>query len=313
MQNFTKYLESKNFAKSTQYTHLRYIDKFLGWYDQEVINCTKKDILKYLEYQKNQKEQSNRSRQLILNSLNHYFTFLVLDGQIENNPTSMIKIRGTRKKILYNIYSMEQLIIIYDDYYHNFIRNFDGRHIPASTRQRSVLSRQRNYIMLGLFLFQGIASYELHKITLQDVDLTKAVINIPASRKSNERKIPLNASQIGSLIHYINNIRPQFLEYYKGNSDALFLPLPENHKSTTHAKKLLGTIQDLAEQVKILDENFLNLKQIRASVITHWLKTEGLRKAQYLAGHCYISSTEYYLPNDLESLTDDIAKFNPFD
>ncbi len=47
-------------------------------------------------------------------------------------------------------------------------------------------------------------------------------------------------------------------------------------------------------------------------VITQWLKIDGLRKAQYYAGHRYISSTEKYLPNDIDGLIDDIAKFNPF-
>jgi integrase/recombinase XerD len=32
---------------------------------------------------------------------------------------------------------------------------------------------------------------------------------------------------------------------------------------------------------------------------------------QCLAGHRYVSSTEAYLINDLEDLTEDIAKFHP--
>ena len=164
--------------------------------------------------------------------------------------------------------------------------------------------------MLGLLLFQGLVYTKLHKITIEDVDINKAVINIQGSKKSNGRKIPLNASQIGSIINYMNNIRPQFLTHYSGNSNKLFLSTPTK-TGMPHTELHLASIYTFRGQIKTLDASFKNFKQIRASVITRWIKTQGLRKAQYLTGHRYISSTEHYLPNDLESLTDDIAKYNP--
>jgi integrase/recombinase XerD len=88
--------------------------------------------------------------------------------------------------------------------------------------------------------------------------------------------------------------------------------LPESSKQKTNATNLMHTLKPLTKQVKSIDKNLLNFKQIRASVITHWLKIEGLRKTQYNAGHRYISSTEKYLPNQIDGLIDDIAKFNPF-
>jgi len=68
----------------------------------------------------------------------------------------------------------------------------------------------------------------------------------------------------------------------------------------------------LAKQVKTIDRNFINFAQTRASVITHWLQTEGLRKAQYLAGHKTIASTENYTPNNIDNLIEDINKMHPF-
>jgi len=71
-------------------------------------------------------------------------------------------------------------------------------------------------------------------------------------------------------------------------------------------------LKKLITQVKSIDRNFTSFAQIRTSVITHWIQTEGLRKAQYLAGHRNIASTEMYLPNDLNELMNDIQRFNPF-
>jgi len=312
MEQFTQFLEAKNLSKSTQRHYLLYVNQFSQWFDKDVINCTKKDILNYLAYLKNKRNQANITRRNSLIALNHYFTFLMQNDTINQNPTALIKIRGTQKKMLYNIFSFDELEQLNDNYYHNFIRNFDDNHIPKNQRKQSYLSRQRNYIILSFLIYQGLITSELQKITLDDLDLIKATIHIQGRNKGSQRTMNLNASQIGALMHYTQNIRPQFFEYRSDETNQLFLPLPESGKTHTKSLKTMHTYKVLTPQIKTLEAKFKNFVQIRASVITHWIKTVGLRKAQYLAGHRHINSTEHYLPNDLESLTDDITKFNPF-
>jgi site-specific recombinase XerD len=318
MEDFINYLESKNHSKTTQKAYLRNVNLFLEWYKVEPINCTKKDIIKYLEHLQTQKLQENITRRNSLIAINHYFTFLYKNEEVQGNPTALIKIRGTHKRNLYNIYTGEELQQLYDNYYHTFIRNYESKcfasrlgGIPANQREQTLLSRQRNYVMLGLLVYQGLATNELQKITLADIDLQKAKIKITGGKKSNERTLNLNASQIGSLINYIENIRPKFFTFC-AETDKLFFALPESSKQKTNATNLMHTFKPLTKQVKSIDKNLLNFKQIRASVITQWLKIDGLRKTQYYAGHRFISSTEKYLPNNLDGLIDDITKFNPF-
>jgi site-specific recombinase XerD len=165
--------------------------------------------------------------------------------------------------------------------------------------------------MLGLLVYQGLATNELQKINVYDIDTNKGTIKISSSKKSNERTLILRASQIGAMINYIENIRPKFFTFCE-ERESLFFALPESSKQKTNATNLMHTFKQLTKQVKSIDKNLLNFKQIRASVITQWLKIEGLRKTQYYAGHRYISSTEKYLPNQIDGLIDDIAKFNPF-
>ena len=74
---------------------------------------------------------------------------------------------------------------------------------------------------------------------------------------------------------------------------------------------LQNAIQKLLEKLKKKHKEIENLKQIRASVITGWLKVYNLREVQYMAGHRYVSSTESYLINDLEDLKEDINKYHP--
>lgn len=318
MEKFISYLQSKNLAQSSINHYTDYTNKFFTYTSKEAKQVEKKDVLKYLQYLQDKKGYENITRRNHLIAINHYFTFLLKAEQVANNPTALIKIRGTQKKHLYRTYTPEELEQLYDSYYHSFIKNFDALcyapklgGIQTNQTKQTLLSRQRNYAMLGLLVYQGLHTNELQKIQLNDIDLDKAQIHITGGKKSNERTIPLNASQIGFLINYIKQIRPNFFTYCE-ESQQLFLPLPEASKGKTDSERLIQTFKPLTRHIKTLDKHFLNFKQVRASVITHWLKTYGLRKAQYYAGHKYISSTENYLPNEMESLTDDISKYNPF-
>lgn len=308
---FIQFLEAKNLSKKTQVAYIRNINLFLAWYNKPVINCTKKDVLKYLEHLQVNKNLQNITRRNALIAINHYFTCLLKAEQIKINPTALIKIRGTHKQQLYRTYTAEELQTIYDNFYTVYVQNYDDSHIPKNQRTQCFLSRQRNFIMLGFLINQGLATNELQKLHITDIDLTKGTATITGSKKSNERKLALHQTQIGSLIHYINNIRPQFFSYCT-ESDKLFFTLPESSKQKTATINLMHVFKPLTKQVKAIDANFLNFKQVRASVITTWLKTHGLRKAQYMAGHKYISTTERYLPNEITGLIDDISKFNPF-
>lgn len=73
-----------------------------------------------------------------------------------------------------------------------------------------------------------------------------------------------------------------------------------------------GITQMMLSHLRKINSRIKNFEQIRASVITAWLKQYDLRKVQYLAGHQYVSSTEKYKANDIDELQDDIKKFHPF-
>ncbi len=70
------------------------------------------------------------------------------------------------------------------------------------------------------------------------------------------------------------------------------------------AGDLMQTIRKYAPQVK-------SVKQLRASVITHWLGKNNMREVQYMAGHKYVSSTELYQQTKLEDLQKDVNSFHP--
>lgn len=308
MKEFTAYLQNRDLSKATQEYYVYNVTRFLLWYKNDPIGCRKKDIIKYLDYLQNTLNLENITRRNHLIALDHYFTFLGL-----KEVTAFIKIRGTKKKRLHYVFSVEELTQLCDDYYHGLIQNFEPKKNQSESRNRySLLARQRNYIMLGFMVYQGLATNELDLLHIGNIDFIKANVKIRAKREANTRKLPLHASQIGALMNYIQHIRPQFLTDKK-ETDKLFLPLSEQvFKGKKDNCSVAVSLRYLAKDLKSLHPRFSKLAQLRASVITHWLKAEGLRRTQYLAGHKSITSTEEYTTNNLEELADDLIKFNPF-
>ena len=310
-KGFTAYLEGKDFAPKTQKGCLSYIKLFFDWLGKEDIQVTKPDVLRYLEHLKN-KGLQNVTRQRQLKAINHYFTFLYQDGQITDNPCLFLKIVGTNKKTLHKIYTPEELDGLFDAYYLLYVRNYDdSRQRHDLSRHYSALSRERNALILSILLYQGTTTTEIDRIETGDIDLIKATIKIRSRKRLNERVLPLKAAQIGLLMQYLQNIRPQILQYHTTESNKLFLPLPVISKKIID-NELMYIYELLATQIRRIDRQFLNFTQIRASVVTFWIKTHGLRKAQYMAGYKNIRTTETYLPNNLEDLTNDISKLHPF-
>jgi site-specific recombinase XerD len=302
-QGFTNYLQGKNLSPATQHLYLRSVKKFFKWAQKEDLQVTKPDILKFLEYLNN-KGLSSRTRRHYLGGLNYYFACLCESEQISVNPCSFLKMRGTKIKRLHKIYTLEELETLFDNFYQIFVRNVDYSRIKGCRNELTALCRERNALILSFIIYQRATTGETENIELGDIDFFKATIKIRGIRRGNDKKIPLNAVQTGLLANYLQNIRPKLAEIYAIESDRLFF-LP--------SVSSVGTVFDLMEkQIKTIDRQFLSFKQLRASTLCYWIKTHGLRKAQYLAGHRYVSSTENYLGNNLEELIDDINKLHPF-
>lgn len=311
MQEFKTYLQNKNLSSVTIKEYKRQKNLFKNWHNGEAINCQKKDILEYLSYLKNTKKLQSISRNNALISLRHYFDYLLQQKEIATNPTTLIKLRGLNKRKLKHIYNLEELNSLADNYYQLEVKKAEENLILKANRnttKNSYLAQVRNYNILQLFIHQGLNTREVLELQTDDIQLHKAIIQIPkGSQRGNARNLPLHATQIGSLMQYINEIRPQLAKNKESN--LLFLPTKQSQKP---AKNVATALKKLSKALKVIDKQFSNFAQLRASVITYWIKTYGLRKAQYLAGHKSIVSTEEYIPNNIEDLAEDITKFNPF-
>lgn len=207
--------------------------------------------------------------------------------EINDNPCTNIDVKGVKRKILYETFSPEELETIYKNY-----------------KSENHLVHKRNKIILGLIIYQGIRTEELAKLTVSDVKLREGKIFIPGSRRHNERELTLEAHQLYDLMDYINETRKLFIAIRGQDSKNLFLSMGTSERFDNRMQKLTNQLTKQDKRVK-------EIKQVRASVITNWLKVHNIRKVQYMAGHRYVSSTEGYQANNMDDLKEDVNKYHP--
>ena len=151
-------------------------------------------------------------------------------------------------------------------------------------------------------VYQGLNTSELIRLELEDLQLYKGKVYVKSGARSNSRTLELKPWQVIEFLEYIKEVREEIIERKKLETNRVFIP---------SNKRLGNTVYHILKKLKRVNHQVENIHQIRASVITNWLKRYNLRQVQVMAGHRYISSTEKYLQDDLESLHEIVNNFHP--
>jgi integrase/recombinase XerD len=304
--DFVAYLFIKGYSSATVERYTKEVKRFIRWAEEgnmQVETISYADVLHHIQSKREQVSQ--RTISALINSLKHYYNHLQEIGAVAENPTTQIQIKGVKRRILYHILSKQELESLYENYEVKEEEEQEQKNKNQNWYRASYLTRKRNKIILGLIIYQGLSSRELGKLLEKDIQLRAGKIYIAGGRKSNEREMKLEAHQVLDVMEYTLKIRPELIALNKSNaSEKLFV-------NSQGGRSFNNVIQQLMKQLKEQNSKIKNAKQIRASVITHWLKQHNLRQVQYMAGHRYVSSTEAYRINDLDDLQEDISKYHP--
>lgn len=309
MATFTQYLQAKDLSRETVKAYNYYLLDFITWTDTQgidTISLTSGDIMAYLNQLKG-REISNTTRNNHLIAIRHYMDWQMQTHARADNPVQFIRLRGIRTRKLYPVLSQKELEQIYHGYEADF-RRTDKLHLEGLQR----LTRQRNKVMLGLVIYQGLFTSEVNSMTIKDLRLREGKIFVAGSRTSNERELDLKPQQIIELMEYQLSTRKELLRYTDQESELLFLPAAPCGKKQAQRSDALHTWKRLTGELKTMYPRLVNMLHIRTSVITLWLHQYDIRQVQYMAGHRYASTTEGYRVNQTEDLQQDIDQFHPF-
>ncbi len=292
--NFKEYRQKSGYSEKSIRVQDSHVNSFKSWCIRENVNfsdITYNQALKFIDSERDR----GISRQSIIreiNSIRIYFDYLLESGTIKQNVIKRIRIRQSGKKVLPEILSPAQL----EKIYHDFLNLPAWNHGTAAAK----LLHQRNIVILGLMIYQGLDSGEIARLETGHITLSESKIYIPSGRKSNSRSLRLQAMQILSLKTYLEETRRELLEKRNLQSPYLF-----------PAKKSSDMVCKIVEAVKKIHPELKDSRQMRSSVLMNWLKTNNIRQVQYMAGHKSIRSTEAYRREDLTDLTKQLELFHP--
>jgi len=314
-EKFKEWLLLKRYSPATATTTIRIVEYFRGWAEGEGITeleeVSYQDAMIFMQWS----SKHGASQKTIANYLNHikkYYQFLISEGAVKENPIAHIKVQGIKRKIYHDILNVEELQALYQNYPVTIERSLP----PSGERkggyppqEKNILSKRRNKVILGLLIYQGLRVEEVAALNVQDLQLRDGKITIHAQRRTAARTMRLESFQVYEMMDYEYETRKQFIALCQaqgdGTSDKLFLQWKKG-------ENFYGITQMMLSHLRKINGRIKNFEQIRASVITAWLKQYDLRKVQYLAGHKYVSSTEKYKANDIDELQEDVRKYHPF-
>lgn len=258
----------------------------------ESLNTT--EILKIIQIQKN--KYTSQVLNSHIQTLEQYYYYLIQTDKIETHPLKNFRLKTEKPKLITCLLTQKELLEIYDNFPNT--GHYGGQFDHYA---------QRNKVMLGLLIFQGLESGTLKVLEISHIDLEKGIIQVPSvsEYKLNPRKLPLESVQIIPLQHYIHHTRIQIIKLTKSteNSTKLF-PQSTQNKGSAMTINILKQIQ---KYFKIS-----SLKQIRDSRIALWLKQYNIREVQYKSGYKSLASLEKYNQTPLESLQEALAKYHRF-
>ena len=118
--------------------------------------------------------------------------------------------------------------------------------------------------MVGLMVFQGVTTMELHHMQEEHLQLKKGKIDVPSTRRTNGRTLKLQPCQMMELLEYIEEARPYLSKRDKGNNyEKLFFGSIDQMHSIT--SRILKAMKENNQKIR-------GCNSLRTSIIINWLK-----------------------------------------
>jgi integrase/recombinase XerD len=281
---FAQYLQSKKYSPVTVSRYEIYSHRFLTWLRDEELQeetFTYTDLLEFMRYCSNN-GITKRTVHNILCIVRHYCNYLISEKKRNDNPAAGVFIRGLVRKLPTGLLSVEEMEELYKQY----------------AVQLNVDSAKK--VMLGLMIYQGLSVGEIMRLQHHHFKIKDGKILVKGTKRTGERLLHLQAIQLPELQHYLTQ--------NKFKEGALFI---EPKRKEISERNINNRIKYMFDQLRKLNPKIINAKQIRSSVITHWLRSNNLRQVQYMSGHKYVSSTQRYQVSNLEDLQSELQQHHP--
>ncbi len=270
---FMEYLNyEKGLSVNTQLAYRRDLVKFDNYLKQEYAGVSLQDIKKYeiISFMSWQLDEGSAYSTLArtLSSIKTFFKFLILEGYMENNPTTDLETPKIKRK-LPQVLSIEEVDMLMEQ---------PKVVLPLGLRDRA---------MLELMYGTGIRVSELLSLHIEDINTTAGFLRC-LGKGRKERIIPVNQTSINWVQRYLARSRSILVKSHLERT--LFVNANGRKMSRQGFFKILS---GYVKKSKINKE--VTPHTLRHSFATHILENGAdLRAVQEMLGHADISTTQIY-------------------
>ena len=229
---------------------------------------------------------SARSQARIISGIKSFYRFLLLENQIENDPTELLELPMLGRKL------PETLDLIEID---AMIAEID----------RSKAEGERNKAIIETLYSCGLRVSELVNLKISNLYPEESFIRV-IGKGDKERLVPIGHQALKQIDLYLNQVRIH-LDIQKGFEDYIFL----NRRGKKLSRNMIFIItKDLAERAGI--KKNISPHTFRHSFATHLVEGGAdLRAVQEMLGHESIITTEIYTHLDRSFLRTEILNHHP--
>lgn len=261
-----EYLELRGFGGGPESVQLQELTGFLSWINEIGLG--------------------SRSQARMISGIKAFFKYLLMEDQIETDPTGLVEMPRIGRK-LPEVLSIEEIE-----------RIMDGTDL-------STPSGRRNRAMLEVLYGCGLRVSEMVNLRLSNIYFDKGFIRI-SGKGNKERLVPIGAHALKEIQNYLTD-RNSLPKIERDSEDVLFLNLRGRKLSRV---MVFNMIKDLAASAGI-GKN-ISPHTFRHSFATHLIDGGAdLRAVQEMLGHESILTTEIYTHLDRQYLRDAILRFHP--
>ncbi|WP_443702101.1 site-specific tyrosine recombinase XerD, partial [Prevotella sp.] len=285
---YRRYMKlERNYSENTLDAYMSDLQKLLDYVGSEGLNVldVKLDDLRNFVAALVDIGISARSQSRILSGVRTFYTFLILDGYIEDDPTELLewpKIGEHLPEVL-SVEEVDRLEQACD------LSKWEG---------------QRNRTIIEVLFSCGLRVSELINLRLSDLFLNEKFIRVMGKGKK-ERLVPISESAVKELQYWFMD--RNLMKIKPGEEDFVFL----NRRGGHLTRMMIFTIvRRLAEAAWI--EKTISPHTLRHSFATALLEGgANLRAIQDMLGHERISTTQIYTHIDMHTLREEILEHHP--
>ena len=229
---------------------------------------------------------SARSQARIISGIKQFFGFLILEEEINTDPSEMLEMPRIGRKLpeILSIEEIDQLINAID---------------------MSKTESHRNKAILETLYSCGLRVSELVDLKFSQLYFEEGFVRV-IGKGNKERLVPVSESVEHEIGIYNNHVRRHQI-VQKGNENIVFL----NRRGAKLTRVMIFTIiKDLAKSIGL--DKTISPHTFRHSFATHMIEGgANLRAIQEMLGHESITTTEIYTHLDQRFLREAIISFHP--